>query len=107
MLTRRQADVLKMIETGIALTGSPPSYRQMAAALGLLSTSGVFKLIEALEERGFIKKIGPRGAANSIKVLRPQTHLNPEYLRGYQEGYEAGYEAGNAGGRVSASSRAR
>lgn len=103
MLTRRQADVLKMIETSIALTGSPPTYRQMAAALGMLSPSGIFKLIETLEERGFIERSGPRGAAKSIKVLRPQTHLNPEFLRGYKEGYEAGYEAGNAGRRISAS----
>jgi repressor LexA len=88
MLTAKQAQILELIEAGLAENGIPPSYRELAVAANLATPSRVLKLIEALEERGFLRRT-PR-TARSIEVLRPQTHLNAEYLRGYRAGYEAG-----------------
>jgi SOS-response transcriptional repressor LexA len=93
MLTARQAQVLDLIEQGIARNGVAPSYREMAAQLGVLSISNIFKQVQALEERGFVEK-GERSSHRSLKVIRPQTHLNPEYHRGFKDGYEAGYNDG-------------
>ncbi len=89
MLTGRQAAVLRLIEETIAENGRSPSYREMGAQLGILSPSGVYKIVLALEERGFIRRTGTGGAARSIEVIKPQSHLNPEYLRGFQDGIEA------------------
>ncbi len=88
MLTAKQAEILELIEAGIAEHGVPPSYRELAAAADLASASRVFKIIESLEQRGFIRRTAK--TARSLEVIKPQTHLNAEYLRGYQDGYAAG-----------------
>jgi SOS-response transcriptional repressor LexA len=90
MLTSKQARVLELIEAGIAETGGAPTYREIAAMLGSNSISNIYNIVKALEARGFVERIGVEHGHRQIKVIRPQTHLNPEYLRGYQDGYEAG-----------------
>lgn len=92
MLTARQAEVLEKIEAGIAEHGRSPSYREMMTALDMISPSQVFRIVKALERRGFIRRT--EYTARSIEVIRPQTHLNASYLRGYQDGYGAGLTAG-------------
>ncbi len=89
MLTAKQAEVLHLIEAAIAETGRAPSYREIAAQLNVLAISSIHRSVVALEERGFIQRTGPTGASRSIQVLKPQTHLNPEYMRGFQDGFEA------------------
>lgn len=89
MLTPRQKKLLDFIEDYSVQYGRSPSYREMRDALGAKSTSSIFRLMIGLEGRGFIERSRIAGAARSIKILQPQTHLNPEYLRGYQDGYEA------------------
>lgn len=69
MLTHRQRDVLKFIESEIARTGGvPPSYREIGAYLGSNSTGGARTIVLALEERGYLLVFPNR--ARAIKVLR-------------------------------------
>lgn len=90
MLTKRQAEMLAFIEEKIAENGVSPSYREISEGLKMASTSQVFKIIDVLVERNFLKKLGGPGCARRLQVIKPQTHLNPEYIRGYQDGLEAG-----------------
>ena len=90
MLTEKQAEVLHLIEAAIAETGRAPSYREIAAQLNVLAVSSIHRTVLALEERGFILRTGPMGASRCIQVIKPQTHLNPEYQRGFQDGFAAG-----------------
>ena len=57
MLTQKQRDLLVLIDTRIKAVGVPPSYDEMKDALGLASKSGIHRLISALEERGFIRRL--------------------------------------------------
>ena len=54
MLTRKQRELLDYIGTFIATEGYGPSYEEMKAAMCLKSKSGIHRLVEGLEERGFI-----------------------------------------------------
>lgn len=68
MLTRKQHDLLMFIHERIRETGVCPSYDEMREALGLASKSGVHRLISALEERGFVRKLANH--ARSIETIR-------------------------------------
>lgn len=68
MLTRRQADLLKFIDFSSKEQGIAPSFDEMTAGLGLRSKSGVHRLITALEERGYIRRL--RNRARAIQVVR-------------------------------------
>lgn len=68
MLTQRQYDVLAYINAYILEYGISPSYQEIADACELDSKSRVFYLVEALQERGFIRKLDDR--ARSITVLK-------------------------------------
>ena len=57
MLTKKQKNLLLFINKKIRSTGISPSYEEMKNSLNLKSKSGIHRLISALEERGFIKKI--------------------------------------------------
>ena len=72
MLTRKQHELLLFINGRLAETGVSPSFEEMKDALDLKSKSGVHRLISALEERGFIKRLANR--ARALEVLRmPET----------------------------------
>lgn len=88
MLTAQQAKLLRFIEETQKLHGVTPSYNEMCAHLDLRSKTGIIRLLDALMERGFIHR--HRGLKRAIEILKPQTHLNPEYQRGYRDGYAAG-----------------
>ena len=68
MLTRKQHELLCYIHDRLAETGVSPSFEEMKDALDLKSKSGVHRLISALEERGFIRRLPNR--ARALEVLR-------------------------------------
>ncbi len=68
MLTRKQSELLRFIHERLQEDGVPPSFDEMKDALDLRSKSGIHRLIIALEERGFIRRLANR--ARAIEVLR-------------------------------------
>ena len=68
MLTSKQKELLAFIDARLQETGVPPSFEEMKEALALQSKSGVHRLIMALEERGFIRRLPHR--ARAIEVIR-------------------------------------
>jgi repressor LexA len=75
MLTRKQLELLLFINSRLKEEGVPPSFEEMKDALDLQSKSGVHRLIVALEERGFIRRMPNR--ARALEVLKlPDAH-NP------------------------------
>ena len=74
MLTRKQHELLTFIQTRLEDSGISPSFEEMKDALDLKSKSGVHRLISALEERGFIRRLPNR--ARALEVLRqPDTSV--------------------------------
>ncbi len=74
MLTRKQIDLLKLIHERMEREGVAPSFDEMKDALDLRSKSGIHRLITALEERGFIRRLPHR--ARAIEVLKLPDALN-------------------------------
>lgn len=68
MLTKKQSDLLRFIHERLKESGVPPSFDEMKEALDLRSKSGIHRLILALEERGFIRRLPNR--ARALEVLR-------------------------------------
>jgi repressor LexA len=68
MLTRKQHELLSYINERLGETGVSPSFEEMKEALDLKSKSGVHRLISALEERGFIRRLPNR--ARALEVMR-------------------------------------
>ena len=68
MLTRKQHELLTFIQNRLEDSGISPSFEEMKEALDLKSKSGVHRLISALEERGFIRRLPNR--ARALEVLR-------------------------------------
>ena len=72
MLTNKQRDLLMLINEQLIKNGVPPSFDEMKDALNLKSKSGIHRLITALEERGFIRRLANR--ARAIEILKlPET----------------------------------
>lgn len=72
MLTKRQHELLLLIDRRLREDGVSPSFEEMKDAVGLKSKSGIHRLITALEERGFIRRLPNR--ARALEVLRlPET----------------------------------
>ena len=69
MLTRKQLDLLEFIHKRMQRDGVPPSFDEMKDALDLRSKSGIHRLITALEERGFIRRLAHRARAIEIVKL--------------------------------------
>lgn len=69
MLTRKQLELLDFIKTRMDAEGVPPSFDEMKEALDLRSKSGIHRLITALEERGFIRRLAHRARALEIVKL--------------------------------------
>ena len=68
MLTKKQSELLRFIHSRLQDAGVPPSFDEMKDALELRSKSGIHRLVMALEERGFIRRLANR--ARAIEVLR-------------------------------------
>ena len=72
MLTKKQKNLLLFINKKIRSTGVSPSYEEMKNSLNLKSKSGIHRLISALQERGFIKRLAHK--ARALEVLKlPET----------------------------------
>ncbi|PRY26583.1 SOS-response transcriptional repressor LexA [Aliiruegeria haliotis] len=69
MLTKKQLDLLEFIHARTQRDGVPPSFDEMKDALDLRSKSGIHRLITALEERGFIRRLAHRARAIEIVKL--------------------------------------
>lgn len=89
MLTSKQKELLLFIHERLKESGVPPSYDEMKEALDLRSKSGIHRLITALEERGFIRRLPHRARALEIVKL--------------PEGAQAGSRRGSAPSRFSPS----
>ena len=68
MLTKKQLELLIFLEKKITQSAIPPSFEEMKSALNLKSKSGIHRLISALEERGFLRRLPHR--ARSIEILK-------------------------------------
>jgi len=74
MLTKKQIELLRFIHERLTENGVPPSFDEMKDALDLKSKSGIHRLILALEERGFIRRLPNR--ARALEVIRlPDAHV--------------------------------
>ncbi|MGB3247493.1 MAG: transcriptional repressor LexA [Sulfitobacter sp.] len=88
MLTKKQLDLLEFIHKRVQRDGVPPSFDEMKMALDLRSKSGIHRLITALEERGFIRRLAHR--ARAIEVVKlpeslggaPSTGFTPRVIDG-------------------------
>ncbi|HWL04367.1 MAG TPA: transcriptional repressor LexA [Xanthobacteraceae bacterium] len=81
MLTRKQAELLRFIHERLKEAGVPPSFDEMKDALDLRSKSGIHRLITALEERGFIRRLPNR--ARAIEVIKLPESATPARARGF------------------------
>ncbi len=90
MLTRKQQELLLFIHERMKESGIPPSFDEMKDALDLASKSGIHRLITALEERGFIRRLPNRARAlEVIKLpdayspsLQPRPGFSPSVIEG-------------------------
>ena len=81
MLTKKQLDLLEFIHKRVQADGVPPSFDEMKAALDLRSKSGIHRLITALEERGFIRRLAHR--ARAIEIVKLPESLGGEPTAGF------------------------
>lgn len=95
MLTKKQLDLLEFIHTRVQRDGVPPSFDEMKDALDLRSKSGIHRLITALEERGFIRRLAHRaraieivklpeslGGTPSVQISRKASGFHPRVIDG-------------------------
>src|SRR3546814_20675600 len=68
MVTAKQHELLHFIQQRLEASGISPSFEEMKEALGLKSKSGIHRLISALDERGFLRRLPNR--ARALEVLR-------------------------------------
>ncbi|WP_127143633.1 transcriptional repressor LexA [Pelagibacterium montanilacus] len=94
MLTRKQHELLMFIHERMKEAGIPPSFDEMKEALDLKSKSGIHRLITALEERGFIRRLPNR--ARALEVLKLPDSMNPS-LGGRKARFEPSVIEGNLG----------
>src|ERR1700754_2845177 len=79
MLTAKQRELLLFINQRIVENGVPPSFDEMKEALDLASKSGIHRLITALEERGFLRRLPHR--ARALEVLKLPDSAAPAQAR--------------------------
>ena len=88
MLTKKQNELLIYIHQNLRETGVAPSYEEMKDALDLRSKSGIHRLIHALEERGFIRRLPHRARAIEIiklptsSTIDSRSNFRPEVIDG-------------------------
>ena len=87
MLTRKQHELIRFIQDRLEETGISPSFEEMKDALDLKSKSGVHRLISALEERGFIRRLPNR--ARALEVMRQPEDVTRGSVRAAANGNSA------------------
>ena len=98
MLTKKQLDLLEFIQKRVQRDGVPPSFDEMKEALDLRSKSGIHRLITALEERGFIRRLAHRARALEIIKL-------PDSMLAKKPGFEPRVIAGDKPDAIPRSAR--
>jgi len=81
VLTRKQLELLNFIHKRVQRDGVPPSFDEMKDALDLRSKSGIHRLITALEERGYLRRLPHR--ARALEVIKLPEALDGEARRGF------------------------
>ncbi|MGZ6000015.1 MAG: transcriptional repressor LexA [Rhizomicrobium sp.] len=94
MLTRKQLELLRFIHERLKEAGVPPSFDEMKDALDLRSKSGIHRLITALEERGFIRRLPNR--ARAIEVIK-LPEMSGNGMGGRSRGFTPSVIEGNLG----------
>ena len=79
MLTKKQKNLLLFINKKLRASGVSPSYEEMKESLNLKSKSGIHRLISALEERGFIKRLAHKARALEVIKLPETASANDIY----------------------------
>lgn len=97
MLTRKQHELLMFIHERMKESGIPPSFEEMKDALDLKSKSGIHRLISALEERGFVRRLPNR--ARALEVIKLPDSMNPS-LGGRKARFEPSVIEGDLGRRA-------
>ncbi|MEL6219425.1 MAG: transcriptional repressor LexA [Pseudomonadota bacterium] len=82
MLTKKQYDLLVFIHDRVQRDGVSPSFDEMKEALDLRSKSGIHRLITALEERGYIRRMAHR--ARAVEIIKLPENLETARPRGFQ-----------------------
>src|SRR6186713_999700 len=95
MLTRKQQELLLFIHERMKESGVPPSFDEMKDALDLASKSGIHRLITALEERGFIRRLPNR--ARAIEVIKLPESVAHGMVAGRSRGFTPSVIEGNLG----------
>jgi len=95
MLTKKQLELLCYIHERLKEKGVPPSFDEMKDALDLRSKSGIHRLVTALEERGFIRRLPNR--ARAIEVLKLPDSLAQGVGMGRSRGFRPNVIEGNLG----------
>jgi repressor LexA len=95
MLTRKQLELLRFIHERLTESGVPPSFDEMKDALDLRSKSGIHRLITALEERGFIRRLPNR--ARAIEVIKLPDSVGHGLASSRSRGFTPSVIEGNLG----------
>ena len=95
MLTRKQFELLRFIHERLTESGVPPSFDEMKDALDLRSKSGIHRLITALEERGFIRRLPNR--ARAIEVIKLPDSVAHGISNGRSRGFTPSVIEGDLG----------
>lgn len=104
MLTAKQHELIRFIQQRLEETGISPSFEEMKEALDLKSKSGVHRLISALEERGFIRRLPNR--ARALEVVRQPEDATPAPRAGLHLAADNGAPAALSGNSRAAAANA-
>lgn len=95
MLTRKQHELLMFIHERLKETGIPPSFDEMKVALDLKSKSGIHRLIVALEERGFLRRMPNR--ARAMEIVKLPESVSPSLAAPRSKGFSPSVIEGSLG----------
>ena len=95
MLTKKQYELLMFVHERIKEAGVPPSFDEMKDALDLRSKSGIHRLIKALEERGFIRRLPNR--ARAVEIIRLPESISPALAAPRSRGFSPSVIEGSLG----------
>lgn len=91
MLTEKQKEVLLFIDKFTRKNGYSPSYDEILEPMGLESKSGIHRIVSALEERGFIRRLANKARAIEVLKLPPDLETTAKTKQAAIENYKKGY----------------
>ena len=98
MLTRKQHELLMFIHERLKEAGVPPSFDEMKVALDLKSKSGIHRLIVALEERGFLRRMPNR--ARAMEIIKLPESVSPSLAAPRSKGFSPSVIEGSLGKKL-------